>query len=283
MCRVPVTLLIMTLSLAGPAIAGETGDSSKATFDANKSQNPDASSPKSFDPSALLFPAGQFQIGAFGTGGFGHGTENVTEEHIVHQTITVPETHFVTQYQTQLIPQTTYQTKVTPGYYLPYTAAYVYVPAKTTTVPVTTYVPVTTSVSVPVTTTHQVVVSHVVKTTKNVSPIQGGFGGAGADAGYFFTRNLGLGITGDWLDGKGSSGTTMATVTVRFPVKALAYYVIGGSGTQFDGNRTQAIGELGAGIERDFALGTGVYAEGAWMFGANENAAVFHAGFRWGF
>src|ERR1022692_1754100 len=83
--RLPAIALAIVLAFVchKPAMAGEPGDSSKASFDVNHDQ----SSQNSADPSAAFFPAGQFQVGTFGSGGFGHGTETVTEEHTVHEKI----------------------------------------------------------------------------------------------------------------------------------------------------------------------------------------------------
>jgi hypothetical protein len=120
-----------------------------------------------------------------------------------------------------------------------------------------------------------------VKTSKNVAGIQDGFGGAGAEARFFFTRSLGLGLEGDWLQGAhGAVGSTMTTFTARLIKDANAFYAFGGFGVQFDEHHTQSIGKLGLGVEHRLPAGIGLFADGAWLFGANENAAVFRAGAR---
>jgi hypothetical protein len=44
------------------------------------------------------------------------------------------------------------------------------------------------------------------------------------------------------------------------------------------GGRTEAVGELGGGIEHRFSPGAGIFVDAAWMFSEHENAAVFRAG-----
>ena len=118
--------------------------------------------------------------------------------------------------------------------------------------------------------------------TRNAAPLQGGFGGAGIEAKYFVTQRIGLGVEGDWIAGEDSIGIVMATVTARFPKGANAPYLFAGGGVQF-GDRTQAVGKLGGGIEHRFSPHCGIFADGAWMFSEHENAAVFRAGMSFAF
>ena len=111
----------------------------------------------------------------------------------------------------------------------------------------------------------------------NTAPIQGGFGGAGFDGTYFVTRNVGLGLSGEWLDGQSSMGVVMATGTARFPMGSTAPYLYGGAGAQFDGE-TEAVGAAGAGIEYRFSPRFGVFVDGGGLFSGHESAAVFRAG-----
>lgn len=222
---------------------------------------------------------GRFQISAFGAGGFGHDNNPVTEEHTVHEKTIVTETHLVTQTQfvtkTILVTKTTYITT-----YDSHLERYIITPVQTQ-VPVTTTVPVQTKV--PVTKKRQIITSRKVFTTKNEAAIHGGFGGAGAAANFFLTNWLGAGVEGQWLQGRESCGTTLATLTARLQKDANAYYVFGGTGVQFDEHHSQTIGELGIGMEHRIAAGAGLFGDVAWMFGAQENAAVFRGGFRWSF
>ena len=137
-----------------------------------------------------LFGPGEIRIIGFGTGGYGQDTHNVTEEQTVQQTTIVSETHLVTKttYTRTFVPA-----RVGPGFFI--------------LTPVQTKVPVTTK--------HPATTSHKVKTTRNVAGIQGGFGGAGAEAKDFFTRMLGVGLDGDWRDGGGCSGPRRTTDTRR--------------------------------------------------------------------
>jgi hypothetical protein len=193
----------------------------------------------------LFYRTGEVDLIAFGVGGVGHGEQTVTDEQTVTHTKSVSET--------TTVPETVL--KDIPG-----------IPGLT---------PVT--VDEPVTTKHNVTTKETVKHTRNVAAIQGGFGGMGAEAKVFVTQNIGLGVEGEWLDGQSSIGTTMGTLTARFPMGSNAPYVLGGAGVQF-GDRTQAVGELGGGVEHRFTPNVGVFVDGGWMFGSRENAAVFRLG-----
>ena len=192
---------------------------------------------KTASSSSALFRTGEVQWNLYGLGGTGQGVRNVTETKTTERTVTISET------QTVLV-----DVPGTPGL----------VPRD-------------------VTTTRDMKVKHTERHTRNTAPIQGGFGGAGAEAKVFVTRNLGLGLEGDWLDGGSSLGTALGTVTARFPLGPCAPYVFGGAGVQF-GDRTQAVGKLGGGLEHRFSPQTGVFVDAAWMFSDHENAAVFRAG-----
>ena len=194
---------------------------------------------------STFFRTGEVELNLFGVGGFGHGEQTVTDEQTVKHTATVSET--------TTVPETVL--KDIPG-----------IPGLT---PVQEDVPVTTK--------HDVTTKTTVKHTRNAAAIQGGFGGLGAEAKVFVTQNIGVGLEGDWIDGDSSIGTTMATVTARLPMGSNAPYVFGGAGVQF-GDRTQAVGELGGGIEHRFTPNFGAFVDAGWMFGSHENAAVFRAG-----
>ncbi|CAN5916857.1 hypothetical protein BH11VER1_BH11VER1_22130 [soil metagenome] len=209
-------------------------------------------------PTSSLFNAGEWQIIGYGIGGTGSDTNEVTTERTVKSTTTVTSTRYVTR--------TTYQSTLVPSIL----AASFYV-----TTPVQTTVPVTTKKKV---TTYK-----KVKSTKNVAGIQGGFGGIGTEARYFFTRWLGVGVEGDWLEGEGTIGTTLTTITARLIKDSNAYYAFGGTGVQFDEHRTQSIGKLGLGMEHRFVASTSVFADAAWMFGSEQSAAVFRGGFKFSF
>src|SRR5207253_1971306 len=87
---------------------------------------------------------------------------------------------------------------------------------------------------------------------KNNAPLEGGFGGAGAEARVFITRNIGIGVESRWIDGQGSTGTVLGTLTARFPMGSNAPYGFGGVGVEF-GDETKAMGTLGAGLEHRFS------------------------------
>ena len=192
-----------------------------------------------------LFRIGEVQLNLFGVGGVGHGQVDVTETETVHETRTVTETTVVKETVFKDIPGHSGLTPVDED--------------------------------VPVTTKHDETVKKTAKRTRNRAAIQGGFGGLGGDAKVFVTQNIGLGVQGDWLDGESSIGTVMGTVTYRFPIGSNAPYLIAGTGVQF-GDRTQAVGELGGGVEHRFSSTMGVFTDVCWMFGNHENAAVFRVG-----
>ncbi len=127
-------------------------------------------------PAASLFGAGELQILGYATGGYGQATHHITEEKTVRQTTTVYETHLETRttFRRTFVPS-----RVGPG-------TFVLIPVRT---------------RVPVTTKRQVTRNVKIKTTKNVAGTDGGFGGVGAEARYFLTNWLGVGVEGDWLEG----------------------------------------------------------------------------------
>jgi hypothetical protein len=194
-----------------------------------------------------LFRAGEVQLRFGGIGGVGHDEHLVTDERTVKETKTVTETTFVkeTVLKTIIVNQNPIDVPV--------------------------------QVDQPVTTEHKVTTKKTLKHTRNDAAIQGGFGGLGADANYFVTRHIGLGLEGDWLDGESSIGDIMGTVTARCPMGSNAPYLFAGAGVQF-GDRTQAVGKLGGGVEHRFSPTAGVFADACWMFGDHENAAVFRLG-----
>ncbi len=205
-----------------------------------------------------LFGVGEWQIISYGIGGTGSDSNEVTTERTVKETKTVTETRQVTR--------TTYTSTLVPATFGP--PVYVTTPVQTTS---------------PVTSERKVTTYKKVKTTKNVAGIQGGFGGVGTEARYFFLPWLGVGIEGDWLEGEGSIGMSLTTLTARLVKESNAYYVFGGTGIQFDEHQTQTIGKLGIGMERRLVAGTSLFADAAWMFGSEQNAAIFRGGFKFKF
>jgi hypothetical protein len=192
-----------------------------------------------------LFRTGEVQGNFFGLGGVGHGQVNETETQTVTETRTVNETTVVKKTVLKDIPGHPGLTPVDED--------------------------------VPVTTKHHLTTKEHRSVTRNRAAIQGGFGGMGGEAKVFVTQNIGLGVQGDWLDGESSIGTFFGTVTCRFPIGSNAPYLIGGAGVQF-GDRTQAVGELGGGVEHRFSPTMGVFTDVCWMFSNHENAAVFRVG-----
>lgn len=193
----------------------------------------------------VLFRAGEVQIRFFGIGGTGH------DEHIVTDEVTVKETKTVTE--TTIVKETVLKD----------------IPGKPGLTPVDEDVPVTTK--------HKETVKRTEKRRRNDAALQGGFGGLGADAKVFVTRNIGLGVEGDWLDGDSSAGVFLATLTARFPIGSNAPYVVAGAGVQC-GDRAQAVGELGGGVEHRFSPTCGIFGDASWLFGEHENAVVFRLG-----
>ena len=192
-----------------------------------------------------LFRTGEVQFNVFGVGGFGHDRHDVTTTRTESERVSVTETHDETHTEIRDIPG----------------------------IPGLTPVQVTE----PVTTTHHETRRKKVRSTRNDAALQGGLGGAGLEAKYFVTRQIGIGLEGDWLESEGALGQIKATATVRFPMGQWAPYVFGGAGIQI-GDRTKAIGEIGGGVERRFSPAVGVFVDAGWTFGEHENAALFRAG-----
>ena len=119
----------------------------------------------------------------------------------------------------------------------------------------------------------------VVHTTKNAAPIQGDFGGAGLNVNYFFSRNIGFGIEGNWIEGEKDIASVVGTLMARLPLGSNAPYVFGSAGARF-GDGTKGVGILGAGLEHRFSPFIGVFVDAGWQFSEHENAALFRAGMR---
>lgn len=204
----------------------------------------------------IEFRAKEFQLSVFGFGGVGDNVERVTEERIETTNRTILETKSVIRLVSVVVYKPFFFGNGSIGYR-----------------PVVK----TKLKEIVITTPHEVTETHKIRRPKDVTYLQG-FGGAGVDAKYFLTRNLGLGLAGEWASGGSDFGTLKATVTARFPMGSNAPYLYGGAGAMFSGE-TKAIGVLGIGFEHRFTSRSGAFADAGWMFSDEENSAVFRVGF----
>ena len=204
----------------------------------------------------IEFRWGEFQWSVFGLGGFGESDERVNDVRTEKTTRTITENRIVYVPVTILVG---YRPRFVGG--------------------VRTIVPIFKTVLRPVVipTRREITETRKVRRSKEVTSIQG-FGGAGIESKYFFTRNVGLGVTAELATGSTDITTLKATVTVRFPMGSNAPYVYGGTGTMFD-HDTKAIGIVGLGLEHRLTSRSGIFADAGWLFNDDENAAVFRVGF----
>jgi hypothetical protein len=110
-----------------------------------------------------------------------------------------------------------------------------------------------------------------------------GYGG-GVEVNYFFTRNLGIGLEGTWLDASSVIHAVSANFIYRYPFEhgtwAWAPYAFAGGGGQFDGTNA-AFGDFGLGAEFRFSPKWGVFSDGRWVIHDRlSNYALIRAGIR---
>jgi hypothetical protein len=112
-----------------------------------------------------------------------------------------------------------------------------------------------------------------------------GFGG-GVGVNYFFTRNIGIAVSGSLYDGNEHAiWNTQLDLVFRFPIEGsicLAPYILGGGGLEIDGT---VIGtyDVGGGLEWRATPSFGVYGEGRYQWGENEGTAQARVGLRFVF
>lgn len=103
-----------------------------------------------------------------------------------------------------------------------------------------------------------------------------GFGG-GIGVNYFFTRNLGVGVDGNILDGDANGLWSFSgKVIARLPIDSacLAPYVFVAGGVQTNGSTVGTVG-AGAGLEyRVIPNKLGIFTEGRYTWGAQTNENV---------
>jgi hypothetical protein len=124
---------------------------------------------------------------------------------------------------------------------------------------------------------HEAVVSKEYKAlgsysgAKNNGDIGDGFGG-GVGVNYFFTRNLGIALSGNVYDGTHAGiWHTDLDVVVRFPMEGsvcIAPYIMGGGGILTDGT-TVGTWNAGAGLEWRTSPTFGIFGVGRYIWGAN--------------
>jgi len=114
-------------------------------------------------------------------------------------------------------------------------------------------------------------------------------GGGGVGLNYFFTRNFGLGVDGDFDTNRGGVANYTGKLIIRFPIEnghlCLAPYIFGGGGGEsfFNENQwyynhrydhqTQGTWMCGGGVEFRVTPRIGVFTEGryTWTGGSNNN------------
>ena len=115
--------------------------------------------------------------------------------------------------------------------------------------------------------------------------------GADLELGYFFTRNFGIALEGEYLDrGRPLWGTAL-NLYLRAPLNESsrwAPYLFGGLGGLFASGDGYFEGHVGAGIEYRFTSKIGTFVDGrhTWVDGDGDNVptfGLFRAGFKFVF
>jgi hypothetical protein len=103
-----------------------------------------------------------------------------------------------------------------------------------------------------------------------------GFGG-GLGVNYFFTRNLGLALSGNLYDGDAHGVWNVdLDVVVRFPIEGgicLAPYIMAGGGVETNG-ATVGTWNAGAGLEWRATPTFGIFGEGRYSWAAADEDSV---------
>ena len=99
-----------------------------------------------------------------------------------------------------------------------------------------------------------------------------GFGG-GVGVNYFFTRNLGLSVSGNVYDGDANGVWNVdADLVLRFPIEGgicIAPYILAGGGIQTNGE-TVGTWNAGGGLEWRATPSFGIFGEGRYTWAADD-------------
>ena len=102
---------------------------------------------------------------------------------------------------------------------------------------------------------------------------------------YFVNRNVGLGVSGEFLDDNSKTANLMGTVTYRYPIgtSRLAPFVFAGAGgtnTNRDRSDFRFAGQVGAGVELRVTPNVGIIADYNYNFvdGKDNNFGMVRTG-----
>jgi len=103
-----------------------------------------------------------------------------------------------------------------------------------------------------------------------------GFGG-GLGVNYFFTRNLGVAVSGNLYDGDVNGVWNIdADLVLRFPIEGsicIAPYIMAGGGLETNGSTTGTF-NAGAGLEWRATQSIGIFGEGRYIWSAADEDGV---------
>lgn len=113
-----------------------------------------------------------------------------------------------------------------------------------------------------------------------------GFGG-GLGVNYFFTRNLGISVSGNLYDGDANGVWNVdADLVLRFPIEGsicIAPYILAGGGIETNGT-TVGTWNAGAGLEWRATHTIGIFGEGRYIWaGGDEDGVQARLGLRFVF
>ena len=111
--------------------------------------------------------------------------------------------------------------------------------------------------------------------------------GGGLGVNYFFTRYLGVGVSGNIYDGNaGGVWNVDASVIARYPLElgtfCIAPYILAGGGVQTDGITTGAW-HAGGGLEWRATSSIGIFGEGRYIWAEDNDSATARVGLRFVF
>ena len=112
-----------------------------------------------------------------------------------------------------------------------------------------------------------------------------GFGG-GIGVNYFFTRYLGVGVSGSIYDSHGGVWNADGSIIARYPLElgtlCIAPYILGGGGVQTDGV-TVGSWHAGGGLEWRATPSIGIFGEGRYTWAEDSDSASARVGLRFVF
>ncbi|RYD32394.1 MAG: hypothetical protein EOP86_15795 [Verrucomicrobiaceae bacterium] len=106
--------------------------------------------------------------------------------------------------------------------------------------------------------------------------------GAGLALDYFFSTHVGIEVDGTWAATSEDVGIFTASLVLRLPIDSicLAPYIFGGGGIQASEGEGEGIAHVGAGVDWRFNNRCGIFGDGRYTWGDEQNYTLVRAGLR---